>query len=435
MFIMAAADALMLPPPPGRIDWIVRPPGSKSLTNRALLAAALAVGDSELDRILIADDCRLMIQALRALGVPVESDEVRRKAFLTGRGGRWPIDEAALDCGNAGTVMRFMTAACALGYGDYILDGSDRMRRRPMHDLVTALRQLGAAIAYECEEGYCPLHVRASGLRGGVVRVDQPVSSQFVSALLLAAPLASNDVMIEVTGPLPSGPYVKMTVAVMQAFGVAVVEHDLRRFIVPAPQRYTPCVFSIEPDASSASYFFAAAAITGGQVTVEGVGSQSVQGDMGFVRVLERMGCVLDIQPSATTLRGPADGRLIGIDADLAGMPDTAQTLAVLAAFADGPTRIRNVANLRIKETDRLHALATELGRMDVATEIHADGITICPRKPPVACQINTYDDHRMAMSFAVAGLRLDGMEIRDPSCVKKSYPEFFEIWLELIEG
>lgn len=431
---MDASDSITIRPAQRPVDVVVRLPGSKSLTNRALLSSALARGESELAGVLFADDTRLMIDALKALGAGIEIDEGRSRARVSGCGGRWRETEASLYCGNAGTVIRFLSAACSAGIGEYLLDGDARMRQRPIGDLVEALRSLGAGIGYAGAEGYCPLTVRAKGLRGGQVVISEPASSQFVSALLMAAPLAADDVLIEIAGALPSRPYVKMTLGVMEAFGIAVVQEGLARFVVPAPQHYEATHYTIEPDASAASYFFAAAAITGGRVTVEGLGARSVQGDWGFVRVLDRMGCRVDADDTGTTVVGPEDGKLRGLDVDLGDMPDVAQTLAVLAAFADGPTRIRNVANLRIKETDRLNALATELGRMGVDTEIHADGITIRPDRPPTAAPIRTYHDHRMAMSFALAGLRLDGMVISDPTCVSKTFPTFFETWGRLTE-
>lgn len=432
MAVMRPQREIMIRPAAGPVDRTMRLPGSKSLTNRALLVAAMARGQSELDGVLLAEDTELMADALAALGVPVLIQRHANRALVEGRGGHWPTTEAALECGNAGTVIRFVTAACAAGQGDYVLDGSARMRQRPIGALVDALRDLGAHIGYGEREGYCPLQVRARGLRGGTVVFDRPVSSQYVSALLMAGPLASNDVLIAVEGALPSDPYVRMTLAVMEAFGASVVEDQMRRFIVPAPQAYSATRYAIEPDASAASYFFAAAALTGGRVTVEGLGADSVQGDLAFVRVLERMGCRVAIEDRQTTVWGPKEGALVGVDIDLGAMPDVAPTLAVLAAFAEGPTRIRNIANLRIKESDRLAALATELGHLGVPTELHEEGITVAPRSRPVAGKIDTYGDHRMAMSFALAGLRLDGVVIREPDCVNKTFPEFFVRWSEL---
>ncbi len=411
------------------LDATVRPPGSKSQTNRALPLAAMAEGVSHIHNVLFADDTRYMIDALRGLGVRIASDEGQCRCVVNGCGGRWPSGEAALYCGNAGTVARFLTAAVCVGEGQYTLDGAARMRQRPIGPLVDGLRDLGAEIAYGSVEGSLPLQIAAHGLRGGNVRIDASDSSQYVSALLLGAPLANSDVMIEIVGPIVSGPYLRMTVEMVGRFGAAVVEQGLRKFVVPATQRYAGQTIEIEPDASAASYFFAAAALSGGRVTVAGLGSGSVQGDAGFVRVLEKMGCRAAVSPDATTVSGPSRGAIRGVDVDLGEMPDTAPTLAVLAVFADGPTRIRNVANLRIKESDRIAALATELQRIGAEVEIHADGLTVIPAKSPCAAAIDTYDDHRIAMSFALAGLRLDGVTIRDAECVAKTYPRFFEDW------
>ncbi len=416
-------------PLPAPVDRTVALPGSKSLTNRALLVAALAHGRSELDGVLLAEDTELMADALAALGVPILVHRKTRRAIVDGCGGHWPGTDAVIECGNAGTVIRFLTAACSTGQGSYVLDGSPRMRERPIGALVDALRDLGAQIGYADRDGFAPLNVRARGLRGGSITFDRPVSSQYLSALLMAAPLAADDVMIAVEGELPSDPYVRMTLAVMEAFGVSAIEEGMRRFIIPAPQMYSASTYKIEPDASAASYFFAAAAITGGRVTVEGLGSTSVQGDVGFVKVLEQMGCRVEIGEKQISVHGPKAGSLHGLEVDLGMMPDVAPTLAVLAAFADGPTRIRNVSNLRIKESDRLTALATQLGHLGIPSELHEDGITIAPTSRPVPGIIDTYDDHRIAMSFALAGLRLDGVVIRHPDCVAKTFPEFFDLW------
>lgn len=411
------------------IDATVRIPGSKSLTNRALLLAALADGRSELDGVLIADDTRCMVTALEALGVALTFDEQSRRAQVVGRGARWEPDEVDLDCGAAGTVARFLTAAVCLGHGEYFLDGSARMRQRPIGDLVTALIELGAQITFAAGAGYLPIRIQARGLRGGTVSFERPPSSQFVSALLMVAPLARGDVMIDVAGPLVSAPFVKMTLALMEQFGAAVVEQDLRRFIVPGTQRYTGQSFQIEPDGTAASYFFGAAALTGGKVTVEGLGRDSVQGDLGFLSVLQSMGCEVEQSTHSTTVVGPPEGRLRAVHADLGAMPDVAQTLAVLALFADGPTRISNIANLRLKETDRLAALTSELEHLGAEVEMHTDGLTIRPPQHPRASAIDTFDDHRMAMSFALAGLRVDGVTIRNAECVNKTFPDFFDVW------
>jgi 3-phosphoshikimate 1-carboxyvinyltransferase len=271
-------------------------------------------------------------------------------------------------------------------------------------------------------------------MAGGTTRFRQTPSSQFVSALLMAAPHAQRDVMIDAGADMPSKPYVAMTLGVMEAFGVSALEEKMRKFIVPARQTYRATSYTVEPDATAASYFFAAAALTGGRVTIKGLGRESCQGDMGFVDVLERMGCRAERGTTETTLWGPKDGRLQGVDVDLNAMPDVAQTLAVLAAFAEGPTRIRNVANMRVKETDRIAALCTELGVMGVKTEAYDDGLSVTPGEAPRACSIETYDDHRMAMSFALAGLRLEGLTILDAECVEKTFPAFFDTWAALVK-
>jgi 3-phosphoshikimate 1-carboxyvinyltransferase len=294
------------------------------------------------------------------------------------------------------------------------------------------LRAAGALVGYvhEDEEGYPPVEVRRGGLRGGTIAFDAAPSSQYVSALLMVAPYAMADVFIE-SRHMVSAPYVAMTTKMMDAFGVAVVESaegSSARYIVPAPQRYTGRTYAIEPDASNASYFLAAPAIAGGQVLVEGLGTGSIQGDVRFVDVLEQMGCDVERSADSLRVRGPRPGaRLRGVDVDLNDMPDVAQTLAVVALFAEGPTTIRNVGNLRVKETDRLTALANELGKFDAQVEIREDGLKIHPPGRPVPARVETYDDHRMAMSFALAGLAIDGVEILDPTCVNKTFPEYFE--------
>jgi len=413
------------------ITATVRLPGSKSLTNRALVAAAMADGDSILSGILLADDTRLMIDALRALGVAITVDESTPAAEVTGCRGQLGISAANIACGNAGTVMRFGTALCATSHGLFRLDGVPRMRERPIGALADALRQLGTGLEFPEHEGYPPVIVHAGGLRGGQVLLTDPPSSQMVSALLLAAPYAMKDVLIEARGDVPSIPYLKMTTALMDRFGVAVVEQyqpGSVKFIVAAPQRYQAQSMAIEPDASNATYFLTAPAIAGGSLTVAGLGTDSVQGDARFVDVLERMGCSIERRPNSLRVDGPPAGaKLRGIDIDLNDMPDTAQTLAVAALFADGPTTIRNVANLRLKETDRIAALAAELSKLGASVKTFDDGLTIHPAESYRPAAIDTYGDHRMAMSFALAGLRIPGLVINDPECCAKTFPGFFE--------
>jgi len=415
----------------GPVDAKVTLPGSKSITNRVLIAAALADGNSLLTGALLAEDTRRMIEALRALGVAVTVDETDCAVEVTGCRGLIPASKATLDCGNAGTVMRFCTALVALGQGRFELDGVERMRQRPIEELAHVLQALGAGIEYLGEPGYPPIAVHASGLRGGLVSFRSPKSTQFVSALLLAAPYAGGDMFVEITGDMPSTPYLKLTTAVMDHFGVIAIEqydNTSLKFIVETPQRYQGTTYAIEPDASNATYFLAAPAVAGGRVTVERLGTNSVQGDTRFLDVLERIGCRVERGPTELTVYGPVgDERLHGIDIDLGDMPDTVQTLAVLALFADGPTVIRNVGNLRIKETDRIAALTRELAKLGAAVDEWSDGLRINPPERVIPAVIDTYNDHRMAMSFALAGLKCPGVVINNPGCCGKTFPDFFD--------
>lgn len=412
--------------PDGPLSGEVWVPGSKSLTQRMMICAALADGMSTLQGALLADDTRAMADGLRALGVSVRLIEERSEIEIEGCRGHIRADQADLNTGPAGTAMRFLTALACLGHGLRRIDGSQRMRQRPIGALVDALHELGAEIGYEQQPGYPPLTFMAHGLTGGEVVLDSPQSSQFVSAILMAAPYAARDVMIRVDGPLPSRPYVDLTLDAMRSFGVEILEAN-GRFIVPSSQRYVGGSKTIEPDASSATYFFAAAAVTGGQVRVPGLTRSSRQGDVSFVDVLERMGCQVEQSDDYLEVRGPPPGELTGVTVDLNAMPDTVQTLAVAALFAKGPTEIRNVANLRLKETDRLAALAAELARLDAKVDLHDDGLTVYPPQRISPAEIHTYDDHRMAMSFAIAGLVSETIVIKDAGCVSKSFPRFFD--------
>lgn len=418
-------------PARGPLSAVITPPGSKSMTNRALIAAALADGESKLTNCLVADDTMLMADALRVLGVRLTFDERNGIAQVHGCGGQLPNSEGDIFCGNAGTVMRFCTALCALGNGRYELDGVERIHQRPIGALVEAIRTLGCGVEYLNREDYPPLVIHAKGLKGGHVRFRTPESSQFVSALLLAAPYAGWDMMIDVVGDIPSVPYLKLTTRVMDMFGVAVVEQyrgDSAQFIIETPQRYKGCELTIEPDASNASYFLAAPAIVGGFVTVEGLGTESLQGDVRFVDILERMGCTVERAPHRLTVRGPEGAKkLRAIDVDLKDMPDIAQTLSVVALFAEGSTCIRNIGSLRIKETDRLSALSIELTKLGAIVEEGMDAIMIHPPPKITPNSIDTYDDHRMAMSFALAGLRNPGVTINNPHVISKTFPDFFE--------
>jgi 3-phosphoshikimate 1-carboxyvinyltransferase len=401
----------------------VRVPGSKSLTNRALIVAALARGRSTLTGALDSEDTRVMVESLRRLGIAVEHGPGAATIAVTGCSGRIPAREAELFVANSGTSLRFLTAMAATGKGVYRLDGNPRMRQRPVADLLQALNGLGSDSRSDLGTGCPPVTVRADGLDGGYATVKGDVSSQFLSGLLMALPAASGPTTVEVDGPLVSQPYIAMTLAVMEAFGVQAGNHGFRRFNVE-PGRYSGRPYAIEPDASAASYFFAAAAITGGTVTVEGLGTNSVQGDLAFVDVLEYMGCRVDRGRDATTVTG---GPLRGVDVDMNAISDTVMTLAAVALFARGMTRIRNVGHIRHKETDRLAALATELRRCGAEVDERPDGLVILAPDCIKPARIATYDDHRMAMSFALVGLEADGITILDPGCVAKTYPGFWD--------
>jgi 3-phosphoshikimate 1-carboxyvinyltransferase len=418
-------DTVTLSPKSG-INRDIAVPGSKSLTNRALVVAALAAGESCLRGALIAEDSEVMIDALTELGIAVQTDGTTFR--VAGQGGRIPAKAAMLDLKLSGTSIRFLTALVALGAGEYILDGNARMRQRPIQDLLTALSALGVTVDAVFGNGCPPVRVVAQGLQGGVTQIAGDRSSQYLSALLMAAPYARAPVTIEVSGTLQSKPFIDMTLALMQDFGVAVERCGYARFSV-APQRYTARDYLIEGDAMAAGYFWAIAAVTGGRVKVTNVGHHSVQGDKRLADVLGQMGCQVRWTASSCEVTGPS-GRLQGGTFDLNDMPDQAQTLAVLALFADSPVTITNVWNMRIKETDRLSALYTELRKFGVRVDEAHDAITVYPLHgaPSRPVTIDTYGDHRMAMAFAVAGMKLPGVTINNPSCVAKTFPDFFEV-------
>jgi 3-phosphoshikimate 1-carboxyvinyltransferase len=401
----------------------VRVPGSKSLTNRALIVAALADGPSTLTGALDSADTRVMVDSLGRLGIDITHDPSKATIAIQGCGGRLPVRAAELYLANSGTSLRFLTAMVATGDGTYRLDGTPRMRQRPVADLLQALNGLGTDAKSDLGTGCPPVTVRASGLDGGYAFVKGDVSSQFLSGLLMALPYSRDVTTIEVQGVLVSQPYVAMTMAVMEAFGVRIGNRKYRRFDI-RPARYKGRTYAVEPDASAASYFFAAAAITGGTVTVEGLGTESIQGDMAFVDVLEHMGCTVVHDRDATTVTG---GPLRGVDVDMNAISDTVMTQTVVALFARGMSRIRNVAHIRHKETDRIAALAAELRKLGATVDEFPDGLVIFPPEKITPARIATYDDHRMAMSFALAGLKAEGVVILDPDCVAKTYPGFWD--------
>jgi 3-phosphoshikimate 1-carboxyvinyltransferase len=415
--------------PRGALDARVRVPGSKSITNRALVIAALASGESLLRGGLESDDTRVMTDALRALGCTLETDGGAWR--VRGSGGRLRAPAQPLDTGNSGTTARFLTAAATLADGPVVIDGNARMRERPIEDLVGALTGLGAACEILGRNGCPPVRVAGGGLPGGTSAIDASRSSQYVSAVLLAAPYAERDVALELAGGvLVSRPYVELTLQMMGAFGAHADWEGGAGLRVAAGTPSRGRDYPIEPDASSAAYPFCAAAIAGGRVRVEGIPSRSLQADFRLLELLEQMGCAVRRDADAVEVAGPASP-LRGIDVDMNDLPDAVLALAVVALFAEGITRIRNVANLRIKETDRLAALETELRKLGAGARADADSLTIEPG-PLRAAQIATYDDHRMAMAFALAGLRVPGVSILDPGCVSKTWPDYFAMLEQL---
>jgi 3-phosphoshikimate 1-carboxyvinyltransferase len=408
--------------PAGAVDWEVAVPGSKSLTNRALIAAAQAPGMTRLSNASFSDDSRFLAAALNQVGIAVET--LDRERVLVVRGGRIGVSPQPLFMGNAGTALRFFTSFACLGQGRYVIDGDERMRERPIGGLVDALRRLGAAVVYKGKEGFPPLEIQAHGLAGGRTIVQGDTSSQFVSSLLLAAPGATDPVEIEVAGDVASKPYIDITLDVMRDLGVAVEREGHRRFRIPNGSRYSPGEYAVEADGASAGYFLAMAAATGGRARVRGIGSRSHQGEIRFARILEEMGCSVGWSPDSVEVRG---GPRRGVDVDMNDCPDSVQTVACVGLFATGPTRVRNVRNLRVKETDRIAAIARECGKLGAKVQEHDDGFTLTPPAHVGTAEIDTYQDHRMAMSFAVAAVAAPGIVIRDPGCVSKSYPGFFE--------
>ena len=414
-----AIEPLEAPP-----DATIRPPGSKSLTNRALLIAALAEGRSLLRGALEADDTAAMVDCVRAVGAGVDWAPGSSDVTIDGVGGRLRPGPLRLDARLSGTSARFALAACALGPGPYEVDGAPPLRARPMAGSVDALTDLGLEVA--TLEGRLPVTVRGGPARGGQLTVRGDVSSQYLSGLAMAGACLADGLAITLDGPLVSAPYVAMTIEVMRAFGAEAGFDPVAGRVWAHPGGYRSTTFAIEADASAASYFLAAAAVRGGRVRVEGVGSSSTQGDAGFPAVLARMGAAVRSGSDWIEVTGPPPGGLRGITVNLATMSDVAPTLAAVAVFADGPTEVTGVGFIRAKETDRIAAVVTELQRLGVGATATHDGFVVHPAAPRPAA-VRTYDDHRMAMAFTVVGLAAPGVVIVDPGCVAKTYPGFFE--------
>ena len=410
-----------------KIDGEINLPGSKSLSNRVLLLAALAEGTTTITNLLESDDTRHMLNALKQLGIEYTLSEDKTECSVVGNAGAIFCDAPQeLFLGNAGTAMRPLCAALCLGKGNYTLTGEARMKERPIGHLVDALRQAGAKITYMENDGYPPLTIEANGLEGGEVSIDGAISSQFLTALLMASPMAKNDMKITIIGELVSKPYIDITLDIMKDFGVEVVNNDYKIFTIKSGQMYKAIEhFMVEGDASSASYFLAAAAIKGGTVKVTGIGRNSIQGDIEFVDVLEQMGARVEwgetyVSVTRDTLRA--------IDMDFNHIPDAAMTIATTALFVEGTTTLRNIYNWRVKETDRLYAMATELRKVGAEVEEGEDYLKITPPKQLKHAAIDTYDDHRMAMCFSLLALDPVSVTINEPECTAKTFPTYFEV-------
>lgn len=419
--------------PISKISGEINLPGSKSVSNRALLLAALATGTTRLTNLLDSDDIRHMLNALTKLGVTFQLSDDKTVCEVQGIGGAFDLytdTSLELFLGNAGTAMRPLAAALCLGKGEFVLTGEPRMKERPIGHLVDALQQAGASIEYLENENYPPIKITGTGLRAGTVTIDGSISSQFLTAFLMSAPLADGDITIKIEGELVSKPYIDITLDIMTKFGVNVINDNYQTFTIVSGQAYqSPGQYLVEGDASSASYFLAAAAIKGGEIKVTGIGKNSIQGDIQFADALEKMGAEIEWGEDYVLCR---KGQLNAIDMDFNHIPDAAMTIATTALFADGTTSIRNVYNWRVKETDRLSAMATELRKVGAEVEEGHDYITITPPAQLKHAAIDTYDDHRMAMCFSLVALSDTAVTINDPNCTSKTFPGYFEKFNEL---
>ena len=413
--------------PISRIDGEINLPGSKSLSNRALLLAALSKGTTRITNLLESDDTRHMLNALKELGIAYTLSEDKTECIVIGNDGPiYSTEEKEIFLGNAGTAMRPLCAALCLGKGTYTLTGEPRMKERPIGHLVDALRQAGGVIAYKESDEYPPLTIEANGLEGGNIEIDGAISSQFLTALLMASPLAKNDTVITILGELVSKPYIDITLHMMRQFGVEVTHSNYKTFSIKAGQSYKAVEnFMVEGDASSASYFLAAAAIKGGSIKVTGIGRNSIQGDIEFVDVLELMGARVEWEETYITVTRDT---LRCIDMDFNHIPDAAMTIGTMALFVKGTTVLRNIYNWRVKETDRLYAMATELRKVGATVEEGEDYLKITAPKKLKHAEIDTYDDHRMAMCFSLLALDDASVTINEPECTAKTFPTYFDV-------
>lgn len=413
------------------IDWMVEVPGSKSMTNRALLMAALADGVTTLNGVLFSDDSRNFLSSLQALGFLVEADEAAKVVRVEGQNGRIPVTKGEIYVGSAGTAARFLTAMLAMAEGTFVVNASEQMKKRPMRPLFEVLQSMGAEITSLEREGFLPVRIRGIGGRLPAhemcrLKLDISESTQFLSALLLVSPMVKQGLRIEITSERRDGAYIRITRRMMEQFGAAV-SFDGTNYTIQAGTAYRSGSCQIEPDVSAACYFYAAAALTGGRAVVRHVTRECMQGDLKFLDLLAQMGCAVRDTPDGIEVRGVEGGRLKGVTVDMKDFSDQAMTLAALAPFADGDVRIANIGHIRLQESDRIHAIVTELSRLGVSCEEEADAITIHPGIPKPAV-VQTYDDHRMAMAFALIGLRTEGIQIADPMCCRKTFEDYFAV-------
>lgn len=427
------------------INWTVTVPGSKSMTNRALLMAALSDGETELSGVLFSDDSRYFISALQSLGFETKVDEKGKKVTVKGENGRIPKKEAEIYVGSAGTAARFLTAMLGMSDGIYTIQASEQMKKRPMKDLFLLLKQAGAGIEYLEQEGYLPIKItgrKADSLNGNkepakmdqklIVQLDISKSTQFLSAMLLISPMIEEGLCIEITSEKTDGSYIKITRGMMEECGVTSL-FDGRNYEVPAGASYHMKHYIVEPDMSAACYFYGAAAITGGLALVRNVHMDNSQGDRKFLEVLEKIGCSVTDSEEGIVVEGPADGKIKGIDIDMNDFSDQTMTLAAMAPFASEKVHISHIGHIRLQESDRIHAIVTELTRVGIHCEETEDSITVYPGKPHAAL-IETYEDHRMAMAFSLIGLKTEGIVIHNPMCCRKTFENYFELLTELTE-
>lgn len=407
-------------------------PGSKSITNRALLLATLANGQSDLSGVLFSDDSRHFLKCVEDLGFLTSVNEAEKKVSVEGLGGPLPNNSGSIYVGSAGTAARFLSAYLGASEGTFFVDASEQMRKRPMQPLLEALKSIGARITCTKEEGRFPMEICGNGIRNYDVTVNIDKSSQFLSALLISAPLAKEDMHIHIEGSHGMA-YIEMTVKMMEQFGVKVLRPSATEFVIPKGQTYKAQPYQVEPDASAAAYFWALAAVFGVSVTVPHTHFDSLQGDVEFARILERMGCVVEDDETGITVTGPKNGMLKGITVDMHSCSDQAITLAAIAPFADGPVRIRGISHIRLQESNRIAAIVTNLKAMSIEAYEEEDGVIIYPGEVKPA-KIETFDDHRLAMGFAITGLKAEGITILDPMCCRKTFENYFEVLEEVKE-